>query len=642
MLSPNKLLVAHCYGRSRSRVGTLPRAAARPRSERNNPAFGLRKTIFSKCEERGRLVCILRREILISALWVLLGMALRSPICTVVGHVDHGKTTLLDRIRSSAVAAQEAGAITQAIGASIIPIDTIRTLLGNQFPDGKVAVPGILFIDTPGHAAFTSLRKRGGSLADIAILLVNLQEGFKPQTREALEILKTYKTPFVIAANKLDLTPGFRTHKDALIPNLSAQAESVQTHVDTKLYELVGTLSEFGIQAERFDRIENFQKQAAIVPISALTGHGLPELLLVILGLARRFLEGDLEFTADGPGKGVVLEVKEEQGLGTTLDVILYDGTLSVGDPIAIGTLGAPIQTKVRALFEPNTNTDLRDRKAQFRGVQSVTAAIGVKVAAPGIDGAIAGMPLIATSDAASIAGEFSLPAEMQGGEHEGVLIKADTLGSAEAIIQLFREHKIPVHRASIGPINKKDVAEALSQKDPVIIGFNVPKPTGIDTSGVAVLVENVIYHLIDRYEAHRTAVEQAAKIPVRPAKLEYLPNHTFRQSNPLICGMNVIAGELATGTHLMKNGTRVALVKEIQENKKNVTSVGAGKSVAVSLIGPTAGRQISEGDILYTSMNEEEFRALRAASKFLTEPEKDVLREIATIMRAEQPLWGV
>jgi translation initiation factor 5B len=198
------------------------------------------------------------------------------------------------------------------------------------------------------------------------------------------------------------------------------------------------------------------------------------------------------------------------------------------------------------------------------------------------------------------------------------------------------------VHRASIGPINKKDLAEAQSQPDPVIIGFNVTTLPGIDLAGVTVLTENVIYHLIDRYEEHRKEVAAAKLIPIRPVKIELLRNHTFRQSNPLICGVFVMAGELSTGMQLMKNGVTVALVKEIRDNKENVAKVATGKSVAVSLQGPTAGRQVEEGDILYTALTEEQFRQLRAASKLLTEPEKNILRDIATVMRVNNALWGV
>jgi len=570
------------------------------------------------------------------------GMGLRSPICTVVGHVDHGKTTLLDTIRASGVAAQEAGAITQAIGASIIPIATIKDLCGASFPQGKVTVPGILFIDTPGHAAFTSLRRRGGSLADIAILIVNLHEGFKPQTKEAIEILKTYKTPFVVAANKLDLTPGYRKQSENVAADIAAQEPRVQEYLETKLYEIVGALSEMGIHSERFDRVQDFRTQAAIVPLSALTGHGLPDLLLVILGLAQKFLEEGLRFIADGPGKGVILEVKEEQGLGTTLDVILYDGTLAVGDSIAIGTLGEPIVTRVRALLEPNPNVDVRDRKAAFKPVERVTAAIGVKIAAPGTDGVIAGMPVIAAKDANTVRTEFSLPAEMIEGEQEGIIIKADTLGSIEALIHLFRAENVSVHRAAIGSVSKKDVAEALSQPQPVIIAFNVEITQGISTQGVTIIRDNIIYNILQRYTDYLTARERGETALVRPCKIELLRNHIFRQSNPLIAGTYIIGGELSTGMRVMKEGVEVGVIKDIQENKESVGKASAGKSVAVSYVGPTAGRQVSEGDVLYSVITEEQFRQLRAAVKKLSEAEKSIVREIATSMRKTNPLWGV
>jgi translation initiation factor 5B len=274
--------------------------------------------------------------------------------------------------------------------------------------------------------------------------------------------------------------------------------------------------------------------------------------------------------------------------------------------------------------------------------VQRVTAATGVKIAAPGIEGAVAGMPVIATSDPSSVAGEFSLPTAMVEGESEGVIIKADTVGSIEALGQLLQEQKIPIHRASVGPVSKKDVTEASAQPNPVIIAFNVPVSPGVDTDGVAVIASNIIYHIIDRYAEHTKRVADAAAVPIRPTKVELLRNHIFRQSNPLICGMHIGAGELSTGMQLMKDGVAIAVVRDIQENKESVGKAGPGKSVAVSLQGPTAGRQCGEGDVLYSFITEEQFRALRAASKLLTEAEKQTLREIATIMRAQQPLWGV
>ena len=218
---------------------------------------------------------------------------IRQPIVTVVGHVDHGKTSILDKIRGSAIQAGEAGGITQAIGASIIPLHTIQKITGELLEkmNMKFNIPGILFIDTPGHASFTSLRKRGGNLADIAILVVDITEGLKPQTIESIEILKQFKTPFIIAANKIDLISGWVTKEGPLAASLNSQPDSVRNLVDTKLYNLVGKIAEHGFNADRFDRVDDFTKNIAIVPTSAKTGEGIPELLMIMSGLAQKFLE---------------------------------------------------------------------------------------------------------------------------------------------------------------------------------------------------------------------------------------------------------------------------------------------------------------------------------------------------------------
>lgn len=297
-------------------------------------------------------------------------MVNRAPIISVLGHVDHGKSSILDSLRGSNIVKGEAGGITQAIGASIMPLHVIQKRCGalmNQL-NMKLTIPGILFIDTPGHAAFTSLRKRGGNLADIAIVVVDINEGFKPQTIEAIEILKSYKTPFIIAANKVDLVSGYVQNDPNFLKSFSKQNESVKTHIETKLYEIVGNMHEkFGIECERYDRVSNYTKQVAIVPCSALKKIGLEEMLMIITGMSQRYLEENLSLNAKGPGKGVILEVKESVGLGTTLDVILYDGTLRVGDEVVLGTLTGPKETKIKALFMPQDLTDMRDKKISIK-----------------------------------------------------------------------------------------------------------------------------------------------------------------------------------------------------------------------------------------------------------------------------------
>ena len=249
-------------------------------------------------------------------------MAIRSPLCVVLAHVDHGKTSILDKIRGSAITKGEAGGITQAIGASIIPLEIIKKICGKLLEalNMKFTIPGLLFIDTPGHASFTSLRKRGGNLADIAILVIDINEGLKPQTIESIEILKQYKTPFIIAANKIDLISGWQPKDMPIITNIEQQGENIRKLLDKKIYELVGKLAERGFNSERFDRVDDFTKSIAIVPTSAKTGEGIPELLMVLTGLAQKFLEKCLNCDTQGPAKGTILEgcsLRTEEGIIT-------------------------------------------------------------------------------------------------------------------------------------------------------------------------------------------------------------------------------------------------------------------------------------------------------------------------------------
>jgi len=278
---------------------------------------------------------------------------IRTPIVCVMGHVDHGKTSLLDRIRGSSVVSSEAGAITQHIGATIVPIDAIRKLSGSM-EKIPINIPGLLFIDTPGHHAFTTLRARGGALADMAILVVDISQGFQPQTIEALQILRNCKTPFVIAATKTDRIHGWRVNEnESFLSSFGKQNERVKGDVENKTYEIVGKLSDLEFSADRFDRVLDFQRNLAIVPVSAHTGEGIADLLMVMIGLAQRYMGDALKLAVEGPGAGTVLEVKEERGLGTTLDVILYDGTLALGDEIAVATQGDVIVTRCGRCSSP-------------------------------------------------------------------------------------------------------------------------------------------------------------------------------------------------------------------------------------------------------------------------------------------------
>lgn len=582
----------------------------------------------------------------------------RSPICTTLGHVDHGKSSVLDAIRGSNIISKEAGAITQAIGASIVPMSTIRKRCGDMLKAMNMAftIPGLLFIDTPGHAAFTSLRKRGGTLADIAVLVVDMNEGFKPQTIEALEILKNSKTPFIIAANKLDLVPGFVDKGGPVLGNIQSQAPNVLTDIEMKLYEIVGKVSEFGFESERFDRVSDYTKQIAIVPTSAKTDIGVKELLMVLSGLAQKFLEKKLEFNLEGPAKGSILEVKEERGLGTTIDVILYDGNLNVNDVLVVGNINGPIVTKVKALLSPGDNCDIRDNKAKFCGIRQVVAATGVKISAPDLNNVISGMPIRTVGkdeDLEQVKEEIQAEVEeaIIETDGEGIVVKADCIGSLEALTLMLREKEIPVKRATIGNVAKKDIIEAGTsiESEPlhgVIIGFNIK--SDIDSGDVKVITNEVIYQLVDDLEAWMEA--KAASMQneelnrlVRPAKLHLMNGYVFRQSNPAVLGTEVMEGSLTNNTPIMNiDGKEISRVKGIEADGKKVDKLERGSQAAVSLDGVTVGRQIKEGDILYSSIPEDDFIKLKEFKKELSNDEIETLKEIAEIKRRSNPVWGV
>jgi len=588
---------------------------------------------------------------------------LRSPICVVVGHVDHGKSSILDYIRNTNIVSNEAGSITQAIGASIIPIDVIKQKCGELAKklNLEFTIPGLLFIDTPGHAAFTSLRKRGGSLADIAILVIDINEGFKPQTIESIKILQENKTPFVIAVNKLDLLRGYRTCEQtgvsSVLGNIAGQSAEFNTLFERKMYEVVEQVYKHDLKAERFDRVSDFSQEVGLVPVSAMNGDGMPELLMVISALTQKYMAQKLTFNLDGPGVGTILEVKEQKGIGTAMDVIIYDGNVKVNDMIVIGDTDGPIVTKVRALFEPASLKDMRDAKSQYKSIKQAFAATGVRVSAPDVDGVMSGMPFrVATKKTLEEVKELIVDEVTDTNiefDPEGILVKADTLGGLEALVTLLQEADIPIRNASVGNISKKDIAEATAYGESsklygTIIGFNIKKPGGIDTGDVKILVAPVIYQLLDEFQEFKELVEkeeEKEKLGDLPklAKVHFLDGCAFRQNNPAVFGVEVLAGELVQNMPLMKKDlTKIGNVKAIQEQSKTISQADFGMKVALSMDGLTIGRQINEGDIYYTFMGEQDFLALKKLKEYLTPQQRDLMKEIAELHRKQNPLWGM
>lgn len=589
---------------------------------------------------------------------------LRQPIVVVLGHVDHGKTTLLDKIRGTALVKKEPGEMTQEVGASFVPKSVIESLAQplRKVINVKLEIPGLLFIDTPGHELFANLRRRGGSVADFAILVVDIVEGFQKQTYESIQILKERKVPFVVAANKIDRIPGWKPQDtSSVLLSLDKQSPQVRDLLDQYVYKLVVQLAEVGFNSERFDRIKDFTKYVAIVPVSGKTGEGIAELLALIAGLAQAYMKGKLKY-AEGPARGVVLEVKEEPGIGHTIDVILYDGILRKNDQFVLAGINGPIVTKVRSIFVPRPLSDIRFAKTELTAIDEIQAAAGVKISAPGLEEALAGSPLIvANSDAEVEAAKKQIEEEIKGVRFydstiNGIIVKADSIGSLEAIVNELRRRGIPVRLADVGPISKRDLLEAelvkKEAKEYALIGaFKVKPLPGLEIpSDVKLVSSNIIYQLIDEIEkiiqlAKETEKRRTLDKLVLPAKFKILPGYVFRRSDPVIVGVEVLGGILRAKSPVMDSeGRPVGEIQQIQDNKKPVEQVSKGSEVAVSIKGNVmVGRQIDEGDLLYTDVPKEDLEVLLTRySDLVTDDMKEVIKEIIAIKRAKDPTYGL
>jgi translation initiation factor 5B len=591
-------------------------------------------------------------------------LKIRSPIVSVLGHVDHGKTTLLDYIRGSAIAQKEAGGITQHIGATEIPMEVIEDICGDflQKLDILEMLPGLFFIDTPGHEAFTSLRKRGGALADLAVLIVDVNEGFKPQTYEALNILKMYKTPFVVAANKIDKIYGWQTQgKLTFKQSYEKQAPSVQSALDNRVYELVGVLHQEGFESERFDRVENFARQVSIIPLSAKSGEGIAELLTMLLGLAQQYLKEQLRIETDAPAKGTILEVKEEVGLGTTIDAVIYDGIIRKKDTIVLTTPDEVITTKIRSLLKPRALEEIREAKKRFQKVDEVVAAAGIKIVAPNIERVVSGSPLrVAQEDLEEVKEDILHEIEdiKIDTDELGVIVKADTLGSLEALVNMLQEMDVPIRAANIGDVSRRDVIDASIVKQEndiygVIIAFNVKiLPSAaeeVKITDLKIFSADVIYQLTEDYHEWIQAAEERRKKEwfdaiIKPGKIRIIPKLVFRQSKPAIAGIEVLGGTVKKGYGLMRDdGLRIGLVESMQDKGDNLASISKGQKVAMAIKDGVFGRNLDEGDVLYVDIPENHYKVLESELKSqLNEDEIGIIHETVDIKRKTDSSWGI
>ena len=575
---------------------------------------------------------------------------IRQPIVTVCGHVDHGKTSILDSLRDSSVQKGEQGGITQKISFTLYPLNQLKATCPLIEKSGiKLNIPGFLFIDTPGHAAFTNLRKRGGSLADLAILVIDINEGIKPQTAEVIQILKLNKTPFLIALNKIDNISGWRKLDDNLQKSIEAQQPGVKQIFDEKYYTLISSLNNYGFDSELFYNISDFTKKIALVPCSAKTREGIPELMMVLCGLSQKYLADKLILGKEA--KGVILEIKKEKSIKYA-ETILYDGELSKREEIAVASFeDEPIITKIRILEE------IQPLHPKFKPQEKVQASTGLRLQLITKNEILPGMPFVAyKGDKEKIKKEFKKEiSENIKTQKQGIIAKADSLGSLEALLVLLKQENISVVKVGIGNINKSDIISAkanlkINELDAVIVGFNVSVDEDAKDiqSNTKILTNEVIYKLIEEIVEFRTEkrkeMEKKRLMGLTTlCKLKILPEYVFRNTKPAIFGVKVEAGKLISGLNLIdKKGEKVGRIKNIQSEKKSVEEAVENMEVAISIPGVNFQRQLKTKEFLYSNISESQFKNFKKNKDLLSQNEIKVLQEIAEIKRQEKADWGI
>jgi len=567
---------------------------------------------------------------------------LRSPVVCVLGHVDTGKTKILDKLRRTSVQDGEAGGITQQIGATNVPIAVIKEQckMVHGFLENPLRLPGLLIIDTPGHESFSNLRDRGSSLCDIAILVIDIMHSLEPQTIESLNLLKKKKTPFVVALNKIDRLYEWKPnrHKDVR-EVLEMQGTNTKLEFQKKKDEVLLGLAEQGLNAALFWENPDPEEYISLVPTSAHSGDGMGNLMGQLVEISQTRLEERLSFSEEL--QATVLEVKAIGGFGTTIDVVLVNGRLKFGQTIVLTGTEGPIVTTVKALLTPSKMQDLRV-KCGYTEHKELMAAQGVKIAAKELDKAIAGLSMRVANNPDEVeilkeACERDLASALNAIKLKplGVFVQASTLGSLEALLEFLKTSKIPYAGVRIGPVVRKDVMRASTmleheEKYACILAFDVKVERDAqemaDREGVKIFQADIIYHLFDRFTEYQADIvkkkkEQFGKIAVFPCKLKMLPDHIYTRRDPIVAGVKVEAGIIKCGTPLCvpsKEFIYLGICTSLQKNEQDVPSARKGEEVCIKIESPGGdapkmfGRHFDDKDMVISKISRESIDACK------------------------------
>ena len=592
----------------------------------------------------------------------------RSVISVILGHVDTGKTTFLDKLRGTSIQSKEAGGITQHIGATYFPKEYLETKISESdwLINMPINIPGLIIIDTPGHEAFKNLRNRGSSLCDIAIVIIDLVHGLEQQTKESINILKEGNCKFIFVLNKIDRLYGWKTHLELDIKtNIASQNINTIDEFKSRLDKIIVQIMELGLNAKLYWENDSIEDTINIIPISAISGEGIPDLLSNLITYSENYLTSNI--TISDNFKCTVMESSQINGYGLSIDAILISGKLSQGDKIIISTSSGPVETIVKNILTSPPNNDSRI-KSEYIQHKSIDGAIAVKLVANDIDKILSGTPIFKLTDTnisskqeiIKLTKESINQSQKIKLDNEGIIIHSSTLGSLEALIQFLRyECKPPIliSQANIGPITKKDVVKTfistkrLEKEYNTILGFDVEidKEAQIeaDKCGTKIFTAEIIYHLFDKFIKYKEQLIKIKKDEVRPNTvfpciLKILPNCIYNKKNPLIFGVDILEGNLHLGTPLIIPSTKtfIGKVTSIQNDHKDITIGKKGTSVCIKVENSenpliNYGKQFTHELNLYSKISKESNNLLNTYFKDeLLKDDNELLLEMKKIFK--------
>lgn len=580
----------------------------------------------------------------------------RSPICCVFGHVDSGKTTLLDTIRGTTMQTKEAGNITQQIGTTFIPISEITN---------ESKLPGILVVDTPGHEAFINIRKKGSSISDIAIVVIDILKGLEPQTMESIKLLKLNRIPFVVAVNKCDRLVKYNPKipiNGGIFEHFNNQPDDTKTHMFRMINNIKGQFYGEDINVELANVNDDFKRVISMIPISAKNKLGIVDLLEFVVNLietraaATLILKDEVECT--------VLDVKNLKGLGIVLDCVLINGKLEVGDTIMLlDRFGQTITTKIKILKVPIGMRELQER-VECTQEKIVVASKGVRIVPTCAPDVIAGYNLILIrNDGDIVEGELILNNLWESvrtnlnHEGRGVRLHCPNISSMEAVVSLLVNKNIPISNIKIGPVHKKDLMEVVAANSDsnedmwsinpycCILAFSVTIADELvnNSVGAKIIESDIIYSLIDKYEAYKktfikNAITALKNVIVYPAILQIIDeHHIFHISKPIIIGVK-FKGKINIGQPinvLTENGAVLKLgnITNIKNKKGDDLLEAFNDEVSVAMM-PSMGSKIYSAKIDFDWKDEFSSNIDYRSAKFIETYDNDFYKENIDIIQ--------